>query len=269
MKFDGITIATDMDGTLLTNDKKISRKNKEAIDYFRQNGGTFTIASGRVYPKVIMYAEELKLNAPFICNNGNIIYDYSNEKIVYKRTLDRKIIDVIKKLMRDFPDYGFEVAGLGEVYFLRDGEYVRKHIEDEKFTNLKWITPDEINFEMTKVLIAESPERIGELAEKIPPVYYNFSAFRSDKFYFELVPLGVSKGTALHSLKKILGEKAEKIYAVGDAVNDLDMIKEGDVGIAVKNALPEVKAAADFILPYTNDESAIAGVIELIEKGTV
>ena len=58
MKFDGITIATDMDGTLLTTDKKISQANKDAIDYFRKNGGTFTISSGRIYPKIVMFAEE-------------------------------------------------------------------------------------------------------------------------------------------------------------------------------------------------------------------
>lgn len=269
MKFDGITITTDMDGTLLTGDKKISDKNRDAIEYFRKNGGTFTIASGRIYPKVLMYADELKLDAPFISNNGSVIYDYKTKSVIYKKTLDKKAIDVLKKLMKDFPDYGFEVASLGEVLFLRDGEYVRKHIKDESFTDLKWITPDEINFEMTKILIAQSPEKIDKLSELIPSEYCGFSAFRSDKFYFELGGLGVSKGSALSKLKNILGEKAQKIYAVGDAINDLEMIKEGDFGVAVKNALPYLKENADFILPYTNEESAIAGLIELIEKGTV
>ena len=269
MKFDGITIVTDMDGTLLTSDKKISQKNKEAIEFFRQNGGTFTVASGRIYPKVLMYAEELKLNTPFISHNGCVIYDYSNDNVVYKRVFDKKVIDILNKMMNDFPDYGFEAAALDDVYFLRDGEFVQKHIFDEEFTNLKWINPDEINFEVTKILIAHSPEKISELEKIVPPVYYNYSAFRSDLYYFELAPLGVSKGSALPELKKILGEKAKKIYTIGDNINDLEMIKEADVGVAVKNALPGLKENADFILPYTNNENAIAGLIELIEKGTI
>lgn len=269
MKFDGITIVSDMDWTLLTSDKKISKKNKEAIDYFRNNGGTFTIASGRIYPKVLMYAEELKLNSPFISHNGGVIYDFNKNSVVYKKVFDKKIIDVLKKVMEDFPDYGFEAASLDEVYFLRDGEFIRKHIRDEEFKDLKWIKPDEINFDITKILIAHSPKKISELEKIIPSVYYNYTAYRSDLYYFEIVPLGVTKGSALPNLRKILGKNATKVYAIGDGINDLEMIKESDFGVAVKNALPRLKENADFIIPYSNDESAVAGLIELIAKGIV
>jgi len=269
MRFDGITIATDMDGTLLTSDKKISQKNKDAIDYFRKNGGTFVISSGRVYPKVLMFADELKLDAPFISNNGSIIFDYQKNEVVYKCVMDKKAIDVLKSMMEEFSDYGFEVAALGEVYFLRDNDTIQKHIRDEKFTDLKWITPDDIDFEMTKILMGHTPEKIDELDRKIPADYYGFSTFRSDLYYYEVVPYGVSKGTALFELRKILGDKSKKVYGIGDSINDMEMIKAADVGVAVKNALPGLKEGADFILPYTNDENAIMHLIELIEKGTI
>lgn len=269
MKFDGITIVTDMDGTLLTGDKKVSQKNKDAIDYFRKNGGTFVIASGRTYPKILLFAEELKLDAPFICNNGGVIYDYQKEEIVYKCVLNKKIIELIKKLMDQFPDYGFEVAGLEEVYFLRENDAIRKHIRDEKFTDLKWITPDDIDFEMTKVLMGHTPEKIDELSKKIPSEYHGFSTYRTDHNYYEVLPFGVTKGSALFELRKILGNRAKKVYAIGDNMNDLAMLEVADVGIAVKNALLGLKESADFILPYTNEENAIMRIVELIEKGTL
>lgn len=269
MKFDGITIVTDMDGTLLTNDKRVSEKNKAAIDYFKKNGGTFVVASGRTYPKILLFAEELNLNAPIICNNGGVIYDYQKDEVVYKCVLDKRVIPILDKMMDEFPDYGFEIAGLDDVYFIRDNDGIQKHIRDEKFTDLKWITTSDIDFEMSKILIAHSPEKIDELIKKIPPEYHGFSTYRSDLYYYEILPLGVTKGSALFELRKMLQDKAKKVYAIGDNINDLAMIKVADFGIAVKNALPGLKEYADFILPYTNEENAIMRVIELIEKGTI
>ena len=269
MKFDGITIITDMDGTLLTNDKKVSKINKDAIEYFKNNGGTFVIASGRTYPKILLFAEELKLSGPLVCNNGGVIYDYGKDEIVHKSVMNKKIIGIVDKLMERFPDYGFEVASLNDVYFLRDNEAIQKHIRDEKFTDIKWITTADIDFEISKILIGNTPEKIEELMKVIPPEYHGFSTYRSDHYYYEILPYGVTKGSALFELKKILGDKAKKIYAIGDNINDLEMIKVSDVGVAVKNALNGLKEYADFILPYTNEEHAIMHLIELIEKGTI
>lgn len=269
MKFNGITIVSDMDGTLLTRDKKISNENKKAIEYFKKNGGSFTIASGRIYPKITMFADELNLNIPIIASNGSIIYDYENKKILTKKLLDNKVFKVIEEIMNKYLDYGFEVAGVDEVFFLRDNEAVQKHIRDEEFTNRKWINLSDIDFEMTKFLIAHTPDKISVIEKELSCVYSNYSLFRSDDYYFEVIPLNVSKGSALNDLRGILGNKATKIYSVGDNMNDLELIKEADVGVAMKNAHPDLKKNADFILPYTNDESGIAKLIELIEKGRI
>lgn len=266
MKFDGITIISDMDGTLLTKDKKISGENMKAIDYFRKNGGTFTIASGRIYKKVNIYAEDLKLDVPYISHNGAVIYDYANKEILLKKTLDEGAKKVFKEIVEKFPLAGYEAASVDEVYFIKDNPFIQKHVNDENFTDLKWIGIDEINFPMTKILVADEPERIDIMERDVPPVYDKYSFFRSDRFYFEMVPIGVSKGTALPALRDILGKRASKIYALGDNMNDSELLLAADFGIAVKNASSALKCSADFILPFTNDESVIARTVELIEK---
>lgn len=270
MKFDGIMIVSDMDGTLLTSDKKISDKNKSAIEYFRKNGGIFTIASGRIYDKILMYADELNLKLPVISHNGCVIYDTSENRVLYKKMHDKKIIKILRDLIEKYPGYGFEAFGLSDAYFFSDNESVRKHIEDEKFTNAKWITPDEINFEIAKILIAHTPDKIDVLEREIPPIYgNNYAVYRSDAIYFEIAPFGTSKGDALPELKKLFGEKVSKVYSIGDNMNDLELLKQADVGVSVKNAMPDLKKEADFILPVTNDESAVAQLISLIEKGNI
>ena len=152
------------------------------------------------------------------------------------------------------------------MYFIKDNPFIQKHVNDENFTDLKWIGIDEINFPMTKILVADEPERIDIMERDVPPVYDKYSFFRSDRFYFEMVPIGVSKGTALPALRDILGKRASKIYALGDNMNDSELLLAADFGIAVKNASSALKCSADFILPFTNDESVIARTVELIEK---
>ena len=270
MKFDGITIVSDMDGTLLTTDKKISNENKNAIEYFKQNGGTFTIASGRVYDRITMYADELNLKGPVISHNGGVVYDTSENKVLYKKTLDKKISQVIEDVLLKYPDYGLEVFGVSEVCFLNNNETIQKHIEDEKFENIRWITHKEIDFDVVKILFAHTPEKISVLENEIPLLYGNkYSVYRSDKYYYEILPIGLTKCSALFYLREFLGKNAKKIYAVGDNMNDLELIEGADVGITLKNGASGLKKRADFILPYTNDESAISKLIDLIEKGTI
>ena len=269
MRFDGITIISDMDGTLLTNEKKISEENIKTIDYFKKNGGTFTIASGRIYSKVLIYANELKLDVPFISHNGGVIYDLNSQKTVYRRTLDSKAVKVLKEIIEKFPNAGYEVASCDDVYFIKDNPFIQKHIEDENFTDQKWIDIDEINFDMTKILIADFPENLEIMEREIPPIYSKYSFFRSDRIYFEMVPVGVSKGTALPHLREMLGSRASKIYAIGDNMNDSELLNASDFGVAVKNASSSLKCTADFILPFTNEESAPARLIELIAKGII
>lgn len=275
MKFSGITILTDMDGTLLDSNKKISEKNLNMIEYFRQNGGTFTIASGRLYKKIIMYARMLKLDAPVIASNGAVIYDISSDKVVYEKIMNNKCLKLIDEIHSRFPDTGVEVASVDCVEFVYSSDMVIKHIKDEDFTSdfpngkIIWKKPEEISVPVVKIMFCDYPDKIDILAQTLPRAYSEYNFFKSDSIYYEMVEPGTNKGWAVPKLKEILGDRAKKIYSVGDNMNDIEMLKNSDMGICVKNASEEVKKVSDFILPYTNDEDAIAHLIKMIEKGMV
>ena len=275
MKFSGITILTDMDGTLLDSNKKISEKNLNMIEYFRQNGGTFTIASGRLYKKIIMYARMLKLDAPVIASNGAVIYDISSDKVVYEKIMNNKCLKLIDEIHSRFPDTGVEVASVDCVEFVYSSDMVIKHIKDEDFTSdfpngeIIWKKPEEISVPVVKIMFCDYPDKIDILAQTLPRAYSEYNFFKSDSIYYEMVEPGTNKGWAVPKLKEILGDRAKKIYSVGDNMNDIEMLKNSDMGICVKNANEEVKKVSDFILPYTNDEDAIAHLIKMIEKGMV
>ena len=110
-KFDGILIATDLDGTLLADDKSISTENKNAIEYFISEGGYFTITTGRSIQGVKSIVNQIMPNAPIVLFNGSAVYDVKTDKFIWEAFLDKKANNVIKLIEEKFPYSGIEVWG--------------------------------------------------------------------------------------------------------------------------------------------------------------
>ena len=272
MKFDHITLVSDMDGTLLTEEKNISPKNLEAIRYFCQNGGNFTVASGRVYQSIRCYFDLLNPRFPVISHNGGIICDPSTDEILYCKHLEGDYRRVANEIHEKYPFLGIEAFTPSEILFFVDNPYIRKHISDEKLFPDNKITWHDLNEETApwcKILLAGEPEEADRLGELLPAMYPAYNFVRSEAHYFELLPPGVNKGSALKQLISICGFHKDKCYAIGDNMNDAELLAEAGIGIAIKNASEELKAVADAILPVTNEEDAICYLIEMIDKGTI
>ena len=88
--FDGYLLVSDMDGTLLNSKGKLSEENKRAIEYFVDNGGQFTLATGRMLPSVKRHIHKLKVTLPVIMYNGTKIYDFSNDEVIYEKFLEEE-----------------------------------------------------------------------------------------------------------------------------------------------------------------------------------
>ena len=273
MKFKDLTIISDLDGTLLTEDKKISKENLEAIKYFRDNGGTFTLASGRIYSKMILFSDILEFINPMISHNGAVIYDLSCDKVMHKVYLEGDYKNVIKEIYNEYPFIGVEAFTEHDVMFFKYNEFVKKHIEDENFAenseSVVWHDFSEETPEWCKILMANSPADNDILENILPKKYLDFQFVRSEAHYYEILPAGISKGTATKRLMEIMGKPMDKLYAIGDNMNDLELVKAAKTGIAVKNASENLKKSADIILDRTNEENAVARVIELIDKGEI
>lgn len=253
-----------MDATLLSDDHSISNKNKQAIEYFTENGGRFTVATGRLAEGVKMYMPRLNINAPAILHNGAQIYDFEADKPLCEKFIEEERKDAIRRAYNDFPDIGLEVYSDNMIYIYRACSETAR-FEGRKYKNVVYELPEEVwTRPWIKVLL------IGEksLLDKYEPIYRarfdSGCAVRSGDRFLDVVSNGASKGNALLNIASELGIDCGHVIAVGDNMNDIPMLKAAGISYAVRNAGPEVKAAADYTAPSNNND-AIAYIIDEIK----
>ena len=269
MKFDGYLLVTDMDNTLLNSDHVVSEGNKRAVKYFTENGGRFTIATGRsaaaARDKIngSNVDSGLSINAPAILLNGAVLYDFDTDTVLSERHISDSRKSAAKIMHEKYPFLGFEIYTGDDVYVyskchLTDRLGKRKGIRIFDMTDEAWSLP------WTKLLMISDKKTLDEY-ENIYRQYDSGYSVRSGDEFFDIVPDGASKGGALDTLSQMLGIEKSHVIAAGDNFNDLDLLKAAGISYAVKNAQDEVKAAADFAAPSC-DEDAIAWIIRETEK---
>ena len=267
-KFDGILICTDLDGTLYRNDKTISLENREAIEYFKREGGYFTFITGRLpYYSVDAY-EAVKPNVPYGCINGGGVYDGASGKYIWTYEISREVVELIACVDQQFSGIGIQICCFERTYFAEENEMTNKFRARTGIPNLicnyrdvkepigKIIFSSEDSNELSAI---EKTLRAHALGEK-------FDFIRSEKTLLEILPKGISKASALLKLTEHLGIDISKTIAIGDFDNDVAMLKAAHLGIAVANASKSAMDAADMIT-VSNEEHAIAEVIYGLENG--
>lgn len=267
-KFDGILICTDLDGTILRNDKTISDENLNAIEYFKKEGGTFTFITGRMPFFASDIHNIIKPNAPFGCVNGGGLYDYDKRDYIWTSTMPSEVTTLVQCVEEKFPHVGIQVNTFYRTYFCKENEAMRRF---RKITNLPNLVChyNEVSEPIAKILFgSDSDEEILQIAETLAahPLAEKFDFIRSEKTLYEILPKGIGKGTAIQNLTKHLGLDIRKTIAIGDYDNDISMFRTAQVGIAVANACKEALAAADYVT-VSNEEHAIAKVIYDLEEG--
>ena len=249
-KFDGILIMSDYDGTLSTREGRISAKNREAIEYFEREGGIFCISSGRQPNYIADLGKQVPLNGWCIAINGTVICTPDGKESIFKAPFKREImVDFIKKVCKNCPERDhIRVVELEKTQHILPFEDEDKIIASMSgpFYKFLCVTPAEHSDEYL--------QKIGALAGK------DFYVSRSWINGIEIQPSGTTKGDAIARLKELYGGKIHTVIAVGDYENDIEMIKKADIGYAVANAVPAVKAVADRHTVSCGD-SAIAAII--------
>lgn len=269
-KFEGILVVTDLDGTLLRNDKSISKENLEAIEYFKDNGGLFTIVTGR--PQVIVgeIYNKVRPNAPMVCYNGGGIYDAEKKEFLCTEELSREALELVRHIDKNMPEMSIQICGFKNCYFCKMNSSMINHLKTGGFPDIR-ANYSKISEPFSKVLFAhDCEEELFKLRDLLlaHPLAGKFDFIRSDPEYFEILPKGISKGNQMVNLAKILGIDIERTVAVGDNDNDVSMIKSAGVGVAVSNASEAAKEAGD-IITVSNEEHAIARVIKDIDEGKI
>ena len=262
-------IAIDMDGTLLNSKKELLEETKQ---YFRDyhNKGTKTLLvlctgrpeSGiRPYLKDLGYLEE---NHYIISQNGANIYESQTEKRVMDAFVDSK---AIQKWIELGKTHGISVMGAGVDYYYSFDEDPTEWMEfDVKIVSgkLKRITTEEsLSTDFYKLLLLGDEKQLNEFETFIPQEWRDeFYVVRSQKYLVEVLTKGVNKAFGLEKLAQKLNIQSSEIAAIGDAANDIEMLKYAGLAIAMGNASEEVKAVSD-IVTDTNENN---GVIKAIDK---
>lgn len=267
-KFDGYLLGTDLDGTLLKGDKSVSAENLDAIEYFKKEGGVFTMFTGRLPIGAKPVLERVKPTKYMGCANGAGIYDIEDKRLIWSLSLADGIKELIDSIYKNQPWVGIEIT-TDKIYFVKKSPQTEKHRTDELLPDLccDYKTFDQ---PIIKVLLGVGEDRLQELLDfiKIHPMYDKFDYIRSDREYFEVLPRGASKGLLLEKIAGLHGIDMKKTIVLGDNENDISMLKIAGVGVAVANAVDSAKKAANHHT-VTNEESAVARVIDELDRGVL
>lgn len=267
-KFDGVLICTDLDGTLLKNDKSISKENRAAIEYFKAEGGYFTFITGRMPYYASDFYHAIKPNAPVGCINGGGLYDFAKQEYIWKQVLPREAAELVRAVDEALPTVGFQVSAFYRSYFCKDNNTMVRFRQTTRQPDLRG-NYAAIPEPMAKVLFGTDVEEEIRQVERIlrgHPLAENFDFIRSEKALFEILPKGIGKGNAITKLAEHLDLDMNKTIAIGDYNNDISMFHAAKVGVAVANACPDALAAADHIT-VSNEEHAVAQIICDLEQG--
>ena len=267
-KFDGILICTDLDGTLYRNDKTISTENREAIEYFKREGGYFTFITGRLpYYSTDAY-EAVKPNVPYGCINGGGLYDGAENKYIWTCEISPDVVELIAYIDERFSGIGIQICCFDKTYFVEENEMTEKFRKRTGIPNLICNYRD-VKEPIGKIIFSsEDSEELSSINSMLSlhPFSDKFDFIRSERTLLEILPKGISKATALRKLSEYLNVDIARTVAIGDFDNDVAMLKEARLGIAVSNASKNALDAAD-IVTVSNEEHAIKTVIYALESG--
>jgi Cof subfamily protein (haloacid dehalogenase superfamily) len=251
-----------MDHTLLDSHSVVSRENLDAIAEFTASGGLFTVASGRSPRAIEIYPELVRqINAPAITSNGGILWDFGTERCKMKRTLPDGLTPVLTSLLARFPELGLAAyAGVDGFFQFRSNDEIEDLIRRER-RPAQATFPQMMPHELSKFLIAGRHNVLLEAETFLKPLLNGRAdTVFSEDIFLEIMPKGVSKGAALCVLMEQLSLTPGQVVALGDGMNDLELLRTAGTGVAVANAVPTLRAAADAVVG-SNDEHAAAQCI--------
>lgn len=260
-------VAIDLDGTLLNSQKEISLRNKQALMAAKQAGVKVVICTGRPLAAIGPYLEELGLQDEgdySITFNGGLVQKNDTGAIIEKTLMPLEAIHELYQLATTL-NMPFDVLSDVVVMQLPSApnypsiySSLNKLLTFESY-KLEELTPNRI---YNKVVVAIDEAYLNERIKEIPASFYErFEIIKTRNNLLEFMPKGITKAYGISLLAKDLGIRAEEIMTLGDEENDLPMIEYAGLGVAMANAIPLVKEAAD-VVTDTNDQDGVAKAVE-------
>lgn len=256
-------IAVDLDGTLLTDDKRISTYTKLTIQKLKDMGHYVVIATGRSNRMSILYYDELGLNTPLINSNGAFIHHPTNRSWgVYHHPLDLKTAKDIVEISYSLQSENLLAAIEDNVIVDRFDENIVKFYESGSDTGQLMLGPlkDKLNEEPTLMLIYPNLKTLDRLEKYLDETHSHHVDHRNWGSPFHIIEVmnkSMNKAIAVKKVADYYQIPRERIIAFGDEKNDLHMIEFAGIGVAMENGVEEVKNIADHITK-SNEEDGVA-----------
>ena len=240
--FSDVLLTVDYDRTLTAPDSSIPERNLEAVRYFMDNGGAFTVNTGRSVPMTKVFRDKVPVNAPLLLYNGSAAYDLGRGQLEFCHEIQLDMWETVHNCMALFPDLTVEVQGVDAHYrftenpawdaFSDNNHCARGFAKpgDDLGPFLKFSLYGEIRDVTVASLFDGSPEerrRMDEAEQQLKQHYGNYcEVFRAATRIIDVHAKGVSKGRSARELQQRLGRKI--LVCVGDAENDLPMLLDTD-----------------------------------------
>ncbi|TVT33358.1 HAD family phosphatase [Amycolatopsis rhizosphaerae] len=264
-----LLIASDVDGTLLDAYERMSARTKAVVRRASEAGVPVVLASGRPPRWIPAVAREAGLTGFAVCANGAVLYDIGNDLVVEVNGLlsPMQLADVVNELERALPGAGFAAERIG-TRALDPG--VHNLVIDRGYRNpwgdgegVQVARAEIIGHPAMKLLVSRpgmSSDEMFEVAGAVLDDSVDIT-FSAGSGLIEIAAHGITKATGLAAVAARLDVPADRIVAFGDMPNDVEMLRWAGHGVAMANAHPAVRAAADEITG-PNTEDGVAQVLE-------
>lgn len=269
-------IILDIDGTLYTSEKKISPRTLNALLKAQDKGVKLILASGRPARGMFDIAKELKMNEHdglLVSYNGAAVIDCQTNELLFNQAMT---VDEAKAVLNHLENFDvMPMIAKGEYMYVNNVYNNNIHYKDQDINIIQYESrggkyllcekehlADFVDFELNKILIAGDPDYLAKNFEAIRrPFVGKLSSMFTAAFYYEFTANGIDKGNALRKVLTPMGIDAQDCIAFGDGQNDMSIIEFAGLGVAMENAVDELKNAAQEITA-SNDNDGIALVVE-------
>ncbi|MGM0213898.1 Cof-type HAD-IIB family hydrolase [Enterococcus sp. AZ109] len=268
-------IVLDIDGTLLNDQKEITPATKRALMQAQERGITVILASGRPTASMLAFAKQLemeKYNGLLVSYNGAKVIDCQTKNELFNQSMTleegKAVLEHMKKfdvkVMIDKDDYMY-VNNVYDCDITYKGSKINIIEYESRGGNYKLCEMDDLaaflDSDISKILTAGEPDYLLDNHQHMmAPFKDSLNCVFTADFYFEFTAQGIDKAKALDTVLSPLGISAENVIAFGDGHNDISLIHYAGIGVAMENAVPELKTAADQIT-LSHNEDGIAHVL--------
>jgi len=257
-------IASDMDGTLLNEDQKISEENRKALEAVRDMGGQVIIATGRSFKEARLVLDEINFNCPIISMNGAAVYDQKGELITSQPISFEELDSAITFLEEAglyfelYTNHGVfsknperAIDSLVDIVLSANPEHDREDVRRRALARIEYgflfETQDyhalikEEDMQVFKILVFSLyKDQLSQAAQGLAR-FDGLTITSSGKGNIEINHRGISKGNALEKLLSQYGIPLEETIAIGDNLNDVSMFEKAGLSIAMGNAREDIK----------------------------